>query len=384
MRLSAVILLLLLNAPLLAQTPIIDSLIQVLDTARNERKVKTYNELFRAYLPSDPVKAMEYVREALTLATSIDDKRGTAAAYNNMGVAYRNQGALDKALGNYINSLKMYETLENKEGIATTKNNISNIYAIKGDYAQALKYLEEAHTIFTELGDQHKLVGTLNNLGNLNNELQLFDKALKYFSDSYAMSERLGEPFADPLNNTGNVYFKQNNYQQAIEHYRKALAIEEKNNDLLGTLNSLSNIGIAYTRAGQPQPALQFLSQARALATELKANSELPEILKNSSYNYFHQGKLKEAYDLFLKYDSTREITYGEESSRRIAQMEMVLELSDKEREYEALKKEAEVKSLQLRNSRLFIVMIILSFLLIVGAVNYFLMDKLKEFFRKQ
>ena len=87
-----------------ADAQAIDSLMAVLDTARNERKVKTLNELFRAYIQSDPLKAIGYTREALSLASDINDKRGKAAAYNNLGVAYRNQGALDKALEYYIPS----------------------------------------------------------------------------------------------------------------------------------------------------------------------------------------------------------------------------------------------------------------------------------------
>jgi len=108
-----------------------DSLSKVLDTVSGNKKVKTLNELFRANLLADPVKALGYTREALNLATEIGDKRGMAASYNNLGVAYRNQGALDKALDYYITSLKLYEALDNKEGIATTKNNIANIYSIK-------------------------------------------------------------------------------------------------------------------------------------------------------------------------------------------------------------------------------------------------------------
>src|SRR5688572_33289220 len=107
----------------------IDSLQTVLDTAKNDRKVKTLNELFRANLESDPVKALSYAREALHLATEINDRKGMAASYNNLGIVYRNQGAFDKALEYYIISLKIYETLQNKEGIATTKNNISTIYS---------------------------------------------------------------------------------------------------------------------------------------------------------------------------------------------------------------------------------------------------------------
>ncbi len=116
----------------------VDSLEKVLATAKGDLKVKTLNEFFRAYINSDPVKAIGYTREALSLATEIDDKKGMAASYNNLGVAYRNQGALDKALEYYLISLQIYETLQNKDGIATTKNNIGNIYSFKKDYGQAM------------------------------------------------------------------------------------------------------------------------------------------------------------------------------------------------------------------------------------------------------
>lgn len=58
----------------------IDSLNAVLDTAKNDRKVKTLNELFRATLSSDPVRALGYTREALNLATEINDSKGMAAS----------------------------------------------------------------------------------------------------------------------------------------------------------------------------------------------------------------------------------------------------------------------------------------------------------------
>jgi tetratricopeptide (TPR) repeat protein len=87
--------------------PKTDSLETALKTAEGAFKVKTYNELFRAWNNSNPVKAIEYASLALALATEIDDKKGMAAAYNNIGVSYRNQGALDKALEYYMNSLSI-------------------------------------------------------------------------------------------------------------------------------------------------------------------------------------------------------------------------------------------------------------------------------------
>ena len=360
-----------------------DSLQSLLDTAKNESKVKILNELFRANIQSDPVKAIGYTREALSLATDINDKRGMAASYNNLGVAYRSQGALDKALEYYITSMKAYETLDNKEGIATTKNNIATIYSIKGDYGQAMKYLEESHAQFVQLKDEVRIVGSLNNLGNLHIDLQLYEKAMRYFSESYQLSAKLGQPFSDPMNNMGNVFFRQGNYQRAIEHYMKALDVEKSSNNKLGMLNTLTNIGIAYTKAKQPLPAQQYLTEAEKLARELQAYSFIPSILKNNSENQFRLGKLKEAYTTLLKYDSAREKVYGEESSRNIAQMEMALNIQETEKEFEMLKKEAEIQSLQLNNTRLFIILLVLALLVILASINFYYMGKRKQLIQR-
>lgn len=360
-----------------------DSLMAALDTAKNEFKVKILNELFRANLQSDPVKAIGYTREALSLATDINDKKGMAASYNNLGVAYKNQGAFDKSLEYYITSLRAYEALQNKEGIATTKNNIATIYSIKGDYGQAMKYMEESYAQFVELKDNARIVGSLNNLGNLHIDLQLYEKAMRYFSQSYQLSAQLGQPFSDPMNNMGNVYFQQGNYQRAIEHYLKALEVERTGNNRLGMLNTITNIGIAYTKAKQPKQGQQYLNEAKNLAHELQAYSLIPSILKHNSENLYSMGDLRNAYTTLLKYDSAREKIYGEESSRNIAQMELALSFQEKEKEFELLKKEAEIKTLELNNTRLFIVLLVLFVLIILASINFYYMGKRKKFIQR-
>lgn len=362
----------------------LDSLEAVLDTARNDRKVKTLNELFRANLQSDPVKALSYTREALNLAMEINDQRGMAASYNNLGIVYRNQGALDKALEYYIISLKIYETLQNKEGIATTKNNISTIYAIKKEYGQAMKYLEESYNLFVELKDQEKIIGSMNNLGNINTEIQLFEKAIKYFSQASQLSEKLGIKFADPLVNLGNIYFRQENYQRAVEQYEKGLAIEKEAGNRLGALNVLTNLGITYTKAKQPGRAQQYLDEAEKLSEELEAHAVLPSIYKASAENFATLNNWKAAYDMRLKYDEAREKIFGEESTRKIAQMEMVIDFQEREKEYDLLRQEGEITKLELRSSRLFIILVIMGAFLLIGGLNLAYLSKKKIIKRKK
>lgn len=363
-----------------AQKP--DSLHATLDTARNEQKVKALNELFRAYLRTDPVRAVGYTREALNMATEIGDKKGLAASYNNLGIAYRNQGALDKALDYYLTSLKLYQQIDNKEGIATTKNNISNIYSIKKDYGQAMRYLEESYNLFVELKDETKIIGSMNNLGNLHTEIQLYEKAMRYFSQAYQLSEKKGVPFPDPLNNIGNIYFRQNNYQRAVEYYEKTLSIERANDNKLGILNVVTNLGITYTKAKQAAPAEKYLNEAQQLCNTIQAYSMAPAIYKATAENYSNQNKFKEAYQTQLKYDEAREKMYGEESSKNIAQMEMIVDFQEKEKEYDLLKQEDEIKTLELRNTQLVVVMVILAVLIVIGGLNLYFHNK-KRFIQR-
>ncbi len=356
-----------------------DSLLTTLESAQGDKKVKTLNELFRFYISSDPVKALGYTREALNVATEINDEKGMAASYNNLGVAYRNQGALDKALEYYITSLKIYTKLDNKEGIATTKNNIANIYSIKKDYGQAMKYLEESYALLSQMGDKFRIIGSMNNLGNLYSDIQLYEKAHKYYSEAYQLSEANGLKYGDPLSNLGNIFFRQNNYPKAIDYYLKALAIEKENNNRLGMLNIMTNLGIAYAKSKQPAQAAQYLAEAERLSSELQAYTALPTIYKASADNFANQGRWKEAYQMQVKYDEAREKIYGEESSRNIAQMEMVMDFQEKEKELEILKREDEIKTLELRNSRLFIILVILGVLVALALINLFYLDRKKK-----
>ncbi len=349
-----------------------DSLENALKTAKGELKVKTLNELFRVYINSDPVKAIGYSREGLTIASEINDLKGMAASYNNLGVAYRNQGALDKGLEYYLVSLRIYENLKNMEGVATTKNNIGTIYSLKKDYGQAMKYFEDSYKQFSELNDKQKIIGSLNNLGNLHSDLQLYEQALKYYSKAWQLSEQIHAFNSDPLNNIGNLYFRQGNYQRAVEYYTRALRLAKKENDQTLALNILVNLGEVYSKAAQGAKAQFYFDSASVLCKEMQAYIYEPQLFKNMAGNYARQGKTKEAYEMMVSYDKAKERIYGEESSRKIAQMEIALDLQEKEKEVEALKKDSTIQALELRNTRMVITLIVMAVIIVLALFNLF------------
>ena len=132
------------------------------------------------------------------------------------------------------------------------------------------------------------------------------------------------------------------------------------------------------SKAKQPVPAQAYLDEAEKLCEELQAYSFLPSIYKASSENFATQNNWKAAYDMQLKYDEAREKIFGEESTRKIAQMEMVIDFQEKEKEYDLLQQEGEITKLELHNSRLFIILIVMGAFLLIGGFNLAYLSKKK------
>ena len=235
-----------------------------------------------------------------------------------------------------------------------------------------MKYFEESYQQFSQMNDKQKIIGSLNNLGNLHSDLQLYEQALKFYSQAWQMSEGSPNVNSDPLNNIGNLYFRQGNYPKAIEYYTKALGLARRENNQTSILNIIANLGEVYSKAGQNAKAQNYFDSAMALCKELQAYVYEPQILKNMSSNYYKQGKMKEAYDMLVNSDKAKEKIYGEESSRKIAQMEIAIDLQEKEKEVEVLKKDSTIKSLELRNTRMVITIIVLSVLAALSLFNLF------------
>ena len=350
-----------------------DSLQTALQSAKGEARVKTLNELFKAYINTDPVKATEYTREALSLALEITDEKGMAASYNNLGVAYRSQGALDKSLENYLIALQIYQKIDNNDGIASCKNNIGNIYSIKKDPAQATRYLEESHKLFVELNDESKIIRSLNNMGNLYNEQQQFEQALKYYDEAASRSEKIGLTNADPFINMGNANLKQGKYDRAMEYFEKAMPIAEKDNNQASILSILTSMGDACIKSARVNEAQKHLTKALKLCQELQAYVYEPTIYKSLGVTYAMQNNTQKAYESMVRYDQARERVYSEESTRKIAQMEMALDIQEKEKQLEALKKDDELKTMELRQIQMIVALSFLAIVLVIMGFSLFM-----------
>ena len=196
----------------------------------------------------------------------------TATSYNEIGVAYRNQGNYPKALEYYGKALAIDEKVLGKDHRSTAidYNNIGLVYWRQGDYPKALEYYGKALAIYEKvLGKDHSFTATTyNNIGTVYRAQGDYPKALEHYGKALAIKEKvLGKDHpstATTYNNIGAVYDDQGDYPRALEYYGKALAIDEKvlGKDHPGTATDYNNIGSVYYKQKKYREALKYLEKA--------------------------------------------------------------------------------------------------------------------------
>jgi predicted negative regulator of RcsB-dependent stress response len=123
---------------------------------------------------------------------------------------------------------------------------------------------------------------------------------------------------------------------------------------------------------GQSGKAQSCLEEALAQSEELQTHIYEPQILRNLASNYASSGKMKEAYESLKSYTAALEKIYGEESSRKIAQMELALNVLAKEKEIEALKLNEEITRLKLKNITTIITAVVLGLAAFLMGFNIY------------
>ena len=97
-------------------------------------------------------EAITFYEEATKQYKSINDERGMAQTYNNLGSVYARKGEWDRAIAMYEQSLETMERVGDIHGMAQTYGNLGNFHQAQGDSERAAWYMARAYVIFAQLG----------------------------------------------------------------------------------------------------------------------------------------------------------------------------------------------------------------------------------------
>ncbi len=367
-----------------AQNHFIDSLVSSIPKTNSEKKVDALNGVSDWYHRNDETKSIKYANEALAIANSLGYKKGIIASYSNLSYSKLQQSSYKESLEFSIKALKLSESIKDKHLTAEAYVNIANSYLNMFNFVLADKNYLYAAKLYGELGDSLNVAIVYTNIAVSFDNREKLDSALFYYNKSFSIYKSLKNNkmyLGLWYTNVGDVYRKQEKYQEALEMQINAEALLKETKDDFTLMVLYSGMPYTYIKLNQLDKAQECAEKSIALGIQLNSRREL-------SYSYMALADVYEA-----KKDYTNQIKYlkrhivlndsvlNEETSNTITEMQSKYENEKKEKEIEILNKSQALQAAEIekhKSKQLIYIAVVLFILIITVGLVFVIKSKQK------
>ncbi len=191
---------------------------------------KTYNVIGINYKQSGNLElALEYYRKSLEGSNATKDTTSEMIAYHSIGVVLMRLDSIDAAERAFEKSLRLAQKKNNKTVVGHQYRNLGVIEQRRKNYASAHRYFMEASAIREEMGTPLQILGSHYDLaenarlqGNFYVAEEEYLSALKIAEDLPALSSE-----SVVLIGLGNLYEETQNFEKALQVFKRANAIQD-------------------------------------------------------------------------------------------------------------------------------------------------------------
>lgn len=265
------------------------------DTARVQTLVKLCFNLTNAA----PDSARMFGEEGRALALRINDRKGLADAYNNLGYLATNQGRLEEAGTRLDSALSLFTAIGKPAYLAVVRSNLGWLAERRSDRVGMLREFQEALKQAELAQDTGHIAVILYNIGTTYNKMEEYDRARELLQRALVLERGMDRPDKEAmcLMSIGNTYRSRSNNAEAMKHYAMAGPIFSRIGDHVGAGLIAENTGGLY-EGTDPRKALFHFQQARREYDIVHSGGDLAYILLSI-------GTMQRQLGLFAQADSS-------------------------------------------------------------------------------
>lgn len=218
--------------------------------------------------------AIGRARQAAAIYHSLGDKRGEARALNSWGINESYRGDYPGALAKLEEALALNVSAGNREGEIEQLSNLGAVYQYQGRYMDAWRTyraaLDKVDQAANEPWSRRRRQLAVHNLATLLQRLGRYEQALELYQQLRAAPQALNpSEQARLLLNVGVLYRRLGDPVKALDTYRSAQQLFEREQHVHGQIGALRNIGIALALdLGDLPAALEAFNRALQLAQQ--------------------------------------------------------------------------------------------------------------------
>jgi DNA-binding SARP family transcriptional activator len=122
------------------------------ERSRDKRALAQVHNIL-GILAAGGASAKAHLETSVALAQELGDREAHVAALNNLALAHRRAGDLDRARDLTQEALVECESLGDRHRSAALHNNLADIFRAQGSEAEAMRHLKRAVRLFSEIGE---------------------------------------------------------------------------------------------------------------------------------------------------------------------------------------------------------------------------------------
>ncbi len=300
----------------------------------------------------------------------------------DLGYVYFTAEDYTTSIDYYFSSLKLAEELQSQKKAADAANSIGSVYYNTENFKNALWYYQKALTYFRAAGDEKKIGGVYNNIALVYYELDSIDKAIDYYKQALVIKKKSNEQLevGAIYHNLGLVYMYTKEYSTSIKNLNEARDIFIALGNKYNAANATNNIGRTYFKQGNYEKALECFEQGLIEANEVKSAFLIMDNYKYQADCYARMNRHMEAYWYTNEYYNLKDSLLNINKEKELAEIQAKYENEIREQENDLLKKENEAKAATIRMQNLAVLGIaIITLLAGTLAVIYYGSNQVKK-----
>ena len=275
------VILLIFQLPTFAQyQETIDSLLIELKTAAEDtNKVHIYRGLSWSYAATrtETTTARAYADSILWLSEKLGFEKGAMRSHLYYGLIDRFEGNYMDALDHLEKYVKYFKEKGDLKLEAFGWFQIGAVQMQLGDFDKSMVAQEYVLKNYEERENWNGVVATLNSIGIIYKKIGKYNQAIETYQKAIALNDRfnLGRDLTYIRSNMGNAYSELKEYDKALNAYQKSLKIANEFNSQPGIAINLTNIGGVYNMMNRHERALTYYLKALGIYEKLAEKSDI-------------------------------------------------------------------------------------------------------------
>ncbi len=288
--------------------------------------------------------------QALQVYSKINDLRGIANCYKDMGSVSVETGKLEEGLAHYTKGLNLVKQNELEDMETLFINNLGLVYLQQGHFDKALEHFKESASLN---GKGYNYAIAVYNIGIVNQKQRKFEKALDLYQKSLKACQDAGDEYCSitPLSGMAGVYLELEDYDKALEVSESIIKVQEQLGLEKDLLISYNRIGLIYNEQNMHDLALAYFYRALGIARHL--NSGLTYYIHaNLSNTHEYMGQFEEALKHNILFYELKDSLSSVEYKIRTEELLTQYETEKREKEISLLRKDKLLREIEMENKQ--------------------------------